>query len=73
MDYKKMKKADLVKELEKKPTNCHTVQNCVFTGVKWDEQAIEGVNTVAKALLNLTELYKSQNIEIDCMLKVESE
>ncbi len=40
-------------------------------GVKWDEKAVEGVNNVAKALLNLTELYKSQNIVIETFLKIE--
>lgn len=30
----------------------------------WDDQAIEAVNNVSKALLNMTKLFKSQNISI---------
>lgn len=46
------------------------ITNSTFTGVKWDGQALEAVNIVAMALLNMTELFKSQNIEIECLLKV---
>lgn len=42
----------------------------VLYGVHWDAKATEAVNTVAKALLNITELFKSQNIHIDGMIKV---
>jgi hypothetical protein len=49
------------------------ISNNQFYGVKWDAQAIETVNTVAKALLNLTELFKIQDIKIDCLLKVVGE
>ena len=46
--------------------------NCTFIGAKitWDSESLEVVQTVATALLNLTELFKSQNIHIDTMLKV---
>lgn len=47
-----------------------TVSDNLFIGVQWDAKAIEGVNFVAQALLNLTELYKSQNIIIDSMLEI---
>ena len=47
------------------------VTNNTFTGVKWDSEALEAVNIVALALLNMTELFKSQSIEIECLLKVE--
>lgn len=30
----------------------------------WDDQAIKAVNDVAKALLNMSELFKSQNIQV---------
>ena len=53
---------------EKEPKT--VIQNCNFTGVKWDSQAIEAVNTVAKALLNLTKLFESQNIHIETLLTV---
>ena len=45
--------------------------NFVLEGVKWDGQSLEAVNNVAKALLNLTELFKSQNIHIESLLKIE--
>ena len=46
------------------------VKDCQFYGVKWDGDAIEAVNNVAEALLNLTELFKTQGIEIECLLKI---
>ena len=49
-----------------------SIQNCVFTGVVWDKQATEAVSMVAKALLNLTELFSQQNIKIDSLLTVEN-
>ena len=60
---KKQKKANVT------PT---TISNNTFTGVHWDAEAIESVNMVAKAVLNLTELFRAQNIQIDSMIKVES-
>ena len=47
-----------------------TISNCNLTGVVWDGQAIEAVAMVAKALLNLTEVFKSQNIEIKSLINV---
>ena len=47
------------------------IKNCEFYGVKWDDKAIEAVNNIAKSILNLTELFKAQNITIETMLKVE--
>jgi hypothetical protein len=49
----------------------NTIKNSKFTGVHWDAKAIEAVNTTAKALLNLTELFKSQHITIESMVKIE--
>lgn len=50
----------------------NVIQNNVFNGIVWDGQAIEAINTVAKALLNLTEVFKSQNVNIK-LLNVEAE
>jgi hypothetical protein len=50
----------------------NVIQNNVFTGVQWDGQAIEAVNNVAKALLNLTELFNSQHIKIE-MIKINAD
>lgn len=41
-----------------------------FYGVKFEGEAIESILVVAKALLNITELFKAQNIQIDTLLKV---
>ena len=41
-------------------------------GVVWDGQAIDSINNISKALLNLTELFKSQNITIESMIKVDN-
>lgn len=61
----------LEKALEEKSKPSTLIKDNTFTGVKWDGQALEAVNTVAQALLNLTELFKSQHIEIECLLKLE--
>jgi hypothetical protein len=50
----------------------NVIRNNVFTGVHWDAQAIESVSMVAQGLLNLSELFKSQNIQIDSMLKINT-
>lgn len=52
----------------KQPYN--VIRNNTFTGVNWDGKAIAAVNDVAKALLNLTELFKGQNIQINSLLHV---
>jgi len=49
------------------------IENCQFYGVKWDEKAIESIRIVAQGLLNLTELFKSQNINIETLLKIDSD
>lgn len=43
------------------------VKNCDFnveSKIVWEAKAIESVQTVAKALLNLTELFKVQDIKV---------
>ena len=46
------------------------VKECTFIGVQWDAAALETVQMVAQGLLNLTELFKSQNVKIESLLKV---
>jgi hypothetical protein len=48
------------------------VSNNTFQGIVWDAKAVETVQTVAQALLNLTELFMSQNIQIDSLLKINT-
>jgi hypothetical protein len=48
----------------------NSISNCNFVGVKWDGLAIETLNTVARGLVNITELFKSQNVTIGTMLKI---
>ena len=50
-----------------------SVTDCNFVGVKFDGQAIHSIDKVAQALLNITELFKAQNIHIDAMLSVSSD
>jgi hypothetical protein len=72
MKYEKMTKTQLIEEIGKiKEIVPKTViSNNTFTStVEWDEKSTESINLVAKALLNITELFKSQNIEI-CALKI---
>lgn len=47
------------------------INNSEFNAVKFDENAIGVMQTVAEALLNLTQVFVSQNIEMECMVKVE--
>jgi hypothetical protein len=50
-----------------------TIKDCNFTGikeVKWDADATEAILIVAKALLNLTELFKAHNVVIEALLNV---
>jgi hypothetical protein len=63
--------------MKAKPQAPTTVQNCQFYGVKWDAAATEAVQTVADGLLanakafdKLIDVFKSQNVQIDCMLKI---
>jgi hypothetical protein len=50
------------------------IKNCNLTGgnieVNWDADASKAVLTVAKALLNLTELFVSQQITIGPMINI---
>lgn len=66
-----------MKAKNKPPVN---ISHNTFTGVHWDKEATEAVNVVAEALLvnakalcNLTTLFHAQNINIETMLKINSE
>lgn len=52
-------------------TDARTIQYCTFNGLVWDKSALETVHLVAKGLVNLTELFKSQNVTIDALLKLQ--
>jgi hypothetical protein len=60
------------KQIKKDPITT-SISNNTFTGVHWDAQAVESVSMVAKGLLNLTELFRTQNIHIDSMLKINTD
>jgi hypothetical protein len=62
-----------VKKVEKEEPITTTISNNTFTGVHWDAQAVESVSMVAKGLLNLSELFRTQNIHIDSMLKINTD
>jgi len=55
---------------EAPPEPTYSIQNCNFAGVQWDAKAVEAVQTVAEALLNLTRLFRSQDVNIETMIKV---
>ena len=57
------------KKSKEKPIS---ISNCTFNGIVWDKTTLEVVKTVAQGLLNLTELFKSQNVQIDALLKIEN-
>jgi len=54
----------------KDKTSGTVITGCTLTGISWDGKAIEAVNDVAKALLNLTELFSAQNIKIDSLIHI---
>jgi len=67
-------------EVTKSPTSPLAVSGCNFYGIKWDAQAVASIQTVAdglvanaKALGALAKVFKSQNINIECLLKVEQD
>ena len=55
-----------------KSANSTVVSHNVFYGIKWDQEALEAVNAVARGLENMSQLFKSQNITIDALLKIDS-
>ena len=63
-NYEKMLKKELIDLLVKEPKKTQVVQNCTIVSKVWDNKALEAVNDTAKALLNMTELFKSTNIEV---------
>jgi hypothetical protein len=66
-----MKKTKKTKKTNEEPITT-TISNNTFTGVHWDANAVESVSMVAKGLLNLSELFRSQNIQIDSMLRINN-
>lgn len=44
-----------------------TVKNCTFYGQSWDKESLRSLNDVAKALLNITEIYKGTNIQVTAL------
>lgn len=63
----------------KKPAPPTVVKDSQFYGVHWDAKAVDAIHTIAdglvhnaKALGTLAEVLKSQNINIECLLKVGS-
>ena len=73
----KLVKAPMVKASVVKPPAVSVV-NTTFTGIHWDSKSVQTVQTVAeglvenaKALGQLASLFRSQNIQIECLLKIE--
>jgi hypothetical protein len=50
-----------------------SIHNCQFVGAIWEEKSIQAVQTVAQALLNLTDLFKSQGISVNSLLTINTE
>lgn len=51
----------------KKDKSPVTVSNCTFYGQVWDKESLRSLNDVAKALLNITEIYKGTNIHVTAL------
>lgn len=64
-------KVDKIEIDDTRPHN--TITGCNFVGVQWDKSTLETINLVAKGLVNLTELFKSQNVEIETLLKITND
>lgn len=64
---------DLQAELKARPEHSNVVRDCIITNtVTYDENISEAVLNVAAGLYNLTELFKSQNIDMTA-IRIESE
>jgi hypothetical protein len=57
-----------------------TVQNCVFNGVSFPQNTVEFMNSIVAGLQAQTQVYqtlanvlKYSNVQIDAMLKLETE
>jgi hypothetical protein len=64
--------------IESKNSTPLIIQNCNFTGIDWESDALQAVQTtinalqtVANSLCNLTEFFRSQHINIECLLKID--
>lgn len=62
-----------MKNIKIKPSSRTSITNNNFVGVQWDKSSLETINLVAKGLVNLTELFKTQNVEIEALLKITSD
>lgn len=69
MKKKQVKKKSKPLPVSQQP-NGSIISNNIFYGVRWDEAAVQSVQTVAEGLRNLSELFKSQNIHVDAMIKI---
>ena len=49
-----------------------SIHDCQFVGAIWEEKSLQAVQTVAQALLNLTDLFKSQGISVQSLLTINS-
>jgi len=47
------------------------LKDSTFIGVKFDGKSSESINNISKAILNITELFKAQNIKVDALLKIQ--
>lgn len=48
------------------------ISNCNFEGVTPNQPAMKSIENLTQAILNISELFKSQNINIECLLKIVS-
>lgn len=49
-----------------------SISNCSFKAVEWDPAALRAVQSVADGLLNLTALFKSTNVNVETMIRVDN-
>jgi hypothetical protein len=46
------------------------VTGSTFNGVVWDKASLDVIALVARGLVNLTELFKSQHVQIDALMSI---
>ncbi len=46
------------------------IGNTVFCGIRWDGLGIETLNTTAKALLGIVELFNGQHVTVEAGIKI---
>ena len=65
--------SELKAKLKKAPKHTHIIKENNITGVHWDADALSSVEKVAEGLLNMTELFKGQEITFGIGIQIAAD